>query len=129
MLIGAGVTDSQMMVTTIAQPSAIPSARMAPILEERELSRVRGRRAEEAAVELGAPAASAVLVQAVLAARELEALGHQVGVVAEAGHARAEARIIVLPPAHLVDDADHVLRPLRVMGREPFLEEVLERSE
>src|SRR5207248_678118 len=49
------------------------------ILEERELSRIRGRRPEERAVELCAPASRAVLVQAVLAAGDVEALGDELG--------------------------------------------------
>src|SRR5207247_6173060 len=96
------------------------------ILEERELSRIRGGWPEAAAVELAAPAAGAVLVQVVLAAGDLEALRDQLGEVAGAAHARAEARIVVAPATHLVNDADDVLSALRVMRREPVLEEVLQ---
>src|SRR5213596_584226 len=96
------------------------------ILEERELSRIRRGWPEAVAVELAAPAAGAVLVQVVLAAGDLEALRDQLGEVAGAAHARAEARIVVAPAAHLVNDADDVLGALWIMRREPFLEEVLE---
>src|SRR5438552_15878271 len=96
------------------------------ILEERELSRIRGGRPEGAAVELGAPPAGTVLVQAVLAARDLEALGDQLGEVAGAAHARAEARIVVAAAAHLAHDADHVLGAPGIVRGEPLLEEVRE---
>src|SRR5438128_5624867 len=96
------------------------------ILEERELSRIYCGRPEAAAVELHAPAAGAVLVQTVLAAGDLEALRDQLGEVAGAAHARAEARIVVAPAPYLVNDADDVLGALGIMRREPFLEEVLE---
>src|SRR2546430_15120641 len=95
------------------------------ILEERELSRIRGGRRESAAVELAAPPAGAVLVQVVLAAGDLEALRDKLGEVAGAAHARAETGIVVAPAAHLVNDTDDVLCSLRVMRGEPFLEEVL----
>src|SRR5581483_12332611 len=83
-------------------------------------------RLEQAAIELRAPPARAVLIQAVLAARDLETLGDQLGVVAGAGHAGAKARIIVAPAAQLMDDAHYVVRAVRIVRREPFLEEILE---
>src|SRR5438309_5859936 len=96
------------------------------ILEERELPRTRGRRPEAAAVQFAAPPSGAVLVQVVLAASDLEALRDQLGEVAGAAHARAEARIVVAPAAHLADDTDDVLGALGIMRGEPFLEEILE---
>src|SRR5437867_3550184 len=137
---GCGVSESHRIAPTRAQPMATKRRRRISrswcatcggmrawrILEERELSRIRRGRPEAAAVELAAPAAGAVLVQAVLAAGDLEALRDQLGEVAGAAHARAEARIVVAAAAYLVNDADDALCSLRVMRGEPFLEEVLQ---
>src|SRR5205814_9707095 len=113
-----------MIAATSVQPTASASARIGRILEERELPGVFGRRLEESAVELGAPAAGAVLIEPVLAAGDVEALGDQIGEIADAAHARAETRIVVAAAAHLVHDADDVLGALRIVRRQPFLEEV-----
>src|SRR5919197_5656422 len=106
---GRGVSESQMIAATSVQPTASASARIGRILEERELPGVRRRCLEQRALELGATAAGAMLVETVLAAGDVEALGDQVGEIADAGHARAETRIVVAAAAHLMDDADHVL--------------------
>src|SRR6185503_15000154 len=74
------------------------------ILKQRHLRAgflLRHGRAEAAAVELRRPAARAVAVQAEAAAGDLEALLDQLGEVAHAGHARAEARIVVPAAAKL----------------------------
>src|SRR5258707_4793941 len=78
------------------------------ILEQRHLSAARGR-CETAAIELRGLAAGAVAIQAEAPAGDVEALLDELGEVAGAGHARAEARIVVLAAAQLVDHADHVL--------------------
>src|SRR5438105_13617583 len=124
---GSGVSESQTTVATIAQPTAIHSRlrRKPRILEQAQVAAER-RRADARAIQLGARAGCAVTVQPVLAAGDVEALLHQLGIVAGAGHASAEARVVVLAAAHLAHDADHVLGALRVVLGEPFLEEILE---
>src|SRR5437868_11920596 len=93
--------------------------------EERYLPAER-RPPEAAAVQARGAAPRAVAIQPEAPAGDVEALLDQLGEVAGAGHARAEARVVVLAAAHLVDDADDVLRALRVVLGEPLLEEVLE---
>src|SRR4051794_7352628 len=115
------------MAATHAQPSARPARRFIdPILgralEERDLPAAR-RRPEAAAVELGRVAARAMPVQPEAPAGDVEALLDELGIVAGAGHARTEVGIVVAPAADLPHDADDVLRALRVMRGEPFLEQ------
>src|SRR3954465_12130448 len=99
--------------------------RILELLEQLQLSPTR-RRGETAAVEPRRPPSGAVAVQPEAPAGDVEALLDQLGEVAGAGHAGAEARIVVLAAAQLVDDADHVLGALRIGLGEPLLEQRLQ---
>src|SRR6266513_5212987 len=83
-------------------------------------------RLEAAAVEAWRLAPRAVVVEAEAAARELEALLDQLGEHSRAGHAAAEARVVVTAAAHLAHDADDVAGTLGVMRGEPFLEQLFQ---
>src|SRR5207237_9537262 len=78
---------------------------------------------EEAAIELGRPAPGAMAVETEFAAGDVEALLDQLGEVAGAAHARAEARVVVAAATHLAHDADHVRSALGIVRGEPFLGE------
>src|SRR5262245_30770560 len=116
------------MPATIAQPTASQTGRRffkKYSLEKPHLA-TDGRRLEARAVELGTGARRAVAVEPEPAAGDVEALRDQLGVVAGAAHACAEPRIVVLAAAQVVYDAHDVVGALRIVLREPFLEQVLE---
>src|SRR5688572_15269536 len=107
------MTDSQMTAATIDQPTIV-QRRGWRTSEERHLAR-RRRRAKARAIQITARIHMIVIaIEPQPPARDREALVDQLGEVARAGHAAAEARIVLAPVAHLAHDADHVLRALRI---------------
>src|SRR5215470_783693 len=113
---GEGVSESQMMAATRPQPTASHTGRRLfkeYSLEKRHLT-IDRRRPEARAIELRSCPWRFPRVETVLAARDVEALGDQLGVVAGAAHARSEARIVLLAAAQVSNDAHHVLGALGI---------------
>src|SRR5215468_4526617 len=86
------------MAATNPQPTASQTGRrfFKRSSSEKHHLTIDSRRPETGAIELGSRTRRFSRVETVLAARDLEALGDQLGVVARAAHARSEARIVVL---------------------------------